>query len=586
MGTITKALSSNSHFTAKLTYTENSTSVANNSSSVTATLTLSSDSSASFYGYTTSGTISINGTNYSISTSSNLGSGSTITVGSKTVNVGHNTDGSKTINIGFSLSNGFAGSASGSTSWTLTKINRVSKINSFTGNDIEGDFSATYTKYVSSYSQKLRISIPNVKALMTISDYASGQVVQLDEDSIEYIQNYMNTNKTSTVTLGGVIETWNGSTKIGESSEIKNTCSFTNANPTFTYTTKETDDKVIDLIGNSKGTTVIQNASKLQLNITPTAYKGATISSVTVTHNSQVYTATETDGIYSVIVPITTDTLTITTTDIRGLSTSEDLKLDMIEYNPVSINSFKFERVNPTSSNIKVSLNANYYNKDFGNKQNVSSVTWILKYNNGSEDITDSGTIIGYTIDETNNKIIVDTTLEDVLSYKFKGSFTIVVSDLLTSATNGQDVIKGIPVMDWGEHDIQVNGDLYIADEDRENACEVVKSETENDLTCIKYYDGTMIQTIRYFYTGTITSSWGGTYITGDISLPDYKEEFIDKPIIQLTVEAGNGSDVCMIMSDGTATKTNPGKFRLIRGATLTTSKKFTINVTAIGRWK
>lgn len=102
----------------------------------------------------------------------------------------------------------------------LTKINRTATINSFTGTNISGDFKATYTSY-GSYRYKLRISIPNVIALDTYDNYSSGQAVKLSENSINYIKDY--TNK-KTIVLGGVIETWSGNTKIGESSEINITC--------------------------------------------------------------------------------------------------------------------------------------------------------------------------------------------------------------------------------------------------------------------------------------------------------------------------------------------------------------------------
>lgn len=100
----------------------------------------------------------------------------------------------------------------------LTKIARQSTINSFTGTDIKDDFTATYTAKSSSYENRLRISIPNVRTLETYTNYVSGTAVRLSSASINYIKNYTN-NKT--IQLGGVIETWSGNTKVGDSSEIK-----------------------------------------------------------------------------------------------------------------------------------------------------------------------------------------------------------------------------------------------------------------------------------------------------------------------------------------------------------------------------
>jgi hypothetical protein len=368
--------------------------------------------------------------------------------------------------IGASLSTTFVSGDTGGII-TLPRINRVAKINSFTGNDVEGTFSATYTKYISDWKEKLRISIPNVVALMTIDNYESGDGVTLDSESITTIQNYMNTNGTNQVVLGGVIETWNGNTKIGESSEINNICTFINAEPTFTYTTTETNSNVVDLLG-ATSDTVIQNVSKLRVDTTPTAYKGASISKVAITHGNQTYTDTESP--YSVDVPVTTNSFTITTTDNRTNSTSQTFTKTMIEYQPVDITSLTMKRQNSTSSNIILNLEAKYYQKTFGSTANVPTVKWKL----------DDGTYTTipsteYTIDTTNNKLtIYNYTLSNVLSYNLKGTFTIEISDLLTTDTDARDVLKGIATYDVGEHDLQINGDLYIADTNRENARKVI----------------------------------------------------------------------------------------------------------------
>ncbi len=90
------------------------------------------------------------------------------------------------------------------------------EINSFEGSSINGLFKATFTPK-SNYNYKLRISIPHVVALDKYNNYQSNQEVYLSQSSINYIKNYTS-NKT--ITLGGVIETYSGNTKIGESSEI------------------------------------------------------------------------------------------------------------------------------------------------------------------------------------------------------------------------------------------------------------------------------------------------------------------------------------------------------------------------------
>lgn len=133
-----------------------------------------------------------------------------------TFTAGHNSDGSGSVRVEGYFAGGL-GTWGLSGTLGLTKIARQSTINSFTGNDIKGDFKATYTANSSSYENRLRISIPNVVALDTFRNYASGTAVRLSQTSINYIRNY---TKNKTIKLGGVIETWQGSTKIGESTEL------------------------------------------------------------------------------------------------------------------------------------------------------------------------------------------------------------------------------------------------------------------------------------------------------------------------------------------------------------------------------
>lgn len=109
----------------------------------------------------------------------------------------------------------------------------ASTINSFTGNNLNSSFSVNYTKSSSSYNDKLRISIPNVVALETLDNYVSDTSFTLSSTSLDYIRNYMSQQGTSQVTLGAVIETWNGGTKVGESTELTNVCTFAALAPSY-----------------------------------------------------------------------------------------------------------------------------------------------------------------------------------------------------------------------------------------------------------------------------------------------------------------------------------------------------------------
>jgi hypothetical protein len=143
----------------------------------------------------------------------------TITVASGTIRVNHDADGGKQIPFSASFtdnSNG-KGSASLSGAFTLTKINRYAVTNSVTGSNIEENFSVNYTKYISNWSYKLRISIPSVKELERIDYPTSGTIFQLSKATIEEL--YDRYPDTNTFNLGFRVETWNGNTKLSDGNE-------------------------------------------------------------------------------------------------------------------------------------------------------------------------------------------------------------------------------------------------------------------------------------------------------------------------------------------------------------------------------
>lgn len=246
------------------------------------------------------------------------------------------------------------------------------------------------------------------------------------------------------------------------STSIK-TLTIVNAQPTFTYSMSEINSNVSALLGSSADT-IVQNASVVRFVVSPTALKGSSISKVEVIHNNQSYP--DTTSPYEIDVPVTDNSFAIRVTDSRNNIKITALTKTLIEYQPVDITSLTMKRQNPTSSNIILNLNAKYYQKTFGSTANVPIVKW--KLNDGSYTTIPSS---NYVIDTTNDKLTISNyVLSNALVYTSPGTFTVEISDLLTSDTDARDVIKGIATFDVGEHDLQVNGDLYVADTSRNNA--------------------------------------------------------------------------------------------------------------------
>ena len=414
----------------------------------------------------------------------------------------HNEDGScPVINVRTEWYASFGGSGTIDQDITCPKIDRVAKTNDFTGRDVEGTFRVDYTKYIDSFIYKLRISIPDVQRLMLIDNYVSNADVTLDTASIDYIKNYMNTNHRSTCTIGMRVETWDGTTRLSEGNEVKYTCSFVDAEPTFTFTKAETNTKVSNVLGEAIADTIIKSASLLNVVVSPTAYKGSSIASVSVTSNGTIQTITSSP--YSFTLPMTTDNFTIQVLDIRGLSTTQVVTMTLLDYIPIKINSFNFVRENPTSSNIEVTLNSDYLQETYNNTPNAPLVRWKL----GEEGTINTIPTTEYSIDTTNNKLkLNNSVLTNALSYRQKGTFYIYVSDLFTEASDSDIVIKGIPTWDAGEHDLCVNGTLYVANEDRENKIDVLTKYSTTEKPIGYWTDGEIIYQ-KVVDTGQIASA-------------------------------------------------------------------------------
>lgn len=390
----------------------------------------------------------------------------TITSGGSTVT--HNSDGTKSLTLKATVKVANAGLSEHTLSATVTlpTIPRKANVTSAPNFTDLDNPTISYSNPAGNSVSTLQASIFLPDAMTALASYrdipktGTSYTFNLTDEERERLRINCTTAKSRAVRF--YVRTVLGGTNY--TSYLEKTLTITDANPTFTYTKQENNSDVIGYLGSSGATSVIRNVSNVTISVTPTAYKSATISSVIINHNGVNQTVTESSGVYSATFDIVGDTTTITVTDSRGYTATDTYEPTIIEYQKVKQNSFSFKRVNPTSSNIVFTLDSLYYQQTFGSTANVPTIKW--KLDDGSWNTLSSS---DYTIDTTNNKVTVNTTLNDVLSYMNNGTFYVEVSDLLSTWTNSMNVTKGIPVFEYGEDDVQVNGDLYIADTNRNN---------------------------------------------------------------------------------------------------------------------
>lgn len=458
------------YYTGKLSVWENSYDIASNTSNVGYRLQLLSSSSGQFSGLNASFSITINGQQVkSGSGQYSLGHNSTITFAEGAITIGHNDDGTKTIGcsavIDFQNHTYSPGDFTPSGNLTLLTIPRSSTINSFYGNDIEQYFSVNYTAHYGGFSNKLRISIPNVKELEKF-DYSSGQTFKLSSDTIKYLYEYMKNSKT--VKIGAVIETWNGGTKIGESVELINTCSITDCEPTMeSLKYLDVNTETVKITGNNQQ--IIRNHSSIKIELTNLkSFKGAILSKCTATINGVTKTFSNIAGTSISSVSLAFGTLnvientkmSVTLTDSRGYLVTKELNISIINYIDLSINA-TVKRTQPTTGEIDISFSGNYYNNKIGSANNQLTMKWFYRENGAKEWLT-GGNISPVIKDNTYNSGTSNISLGKIFDYQKSYEFYLDIADRLIKLTPQYNVTQGKPVFNWGKDFFNINGRFLV----------------------------------------------------------------------------------------------------------------------------
>lgn len=195
--------------TPSITISQNSQSIANNTSSITVKCYVTT-SGGSYNNYSPSGKCTINGTTYSFSHS--IPANTKTLVYTKTVTVGHNTDGTKTVSASFTFNTElYEGTIKASTSKTLTTIPRATTP-SLSASSVKpgGSITISMPRASSSFGHTLTYSCG--KSSGTIgSDLGTSKTWTVPTS---FITQNSNGNQTCTITC----KTYSGSTYIGSKS--------------------------------------------------------------------------------------------------------------------------------------------------------------------------------------------------------------------------------------------------------------------------------------------------------------------------------------------------------------------------------
>ena len=389
----------------------------------------------------------------------------TIIETSRTIN--HNNDGSSpTKNVYTGWSSGFGGSGESNVEIQMPKIDRIATITDVADFTDEENPVVYFTNPANMYVKaQLRylsgnsfVSFGEVAGATSpceikITDARRTQMLKLLNGSTKY---QLEVRLLSSLTSSSEV--------LGSSTRNVN-ISIIDSDPIVDLSIKETNQKVIDIYGSSSASTIVKNASLLTLESDVTLYKEATLKTRTYKFNGESRNA---DSLTNVI-PESND-FRVEITDSRNLTAYDEVIPKIVDYIPVSIDSYRFERTESTSSEIQLNAEITYFQGTYNNVVNKP----VIQYKLGSEGVLRTLLETEYSIDEESNKInIYNFVLQDTLVYTESERLYLYVSDLFTEDSENEVVTKGVPTFQAGETHFQVNGTLYVADEDGNNPINV-----------------------------------------------------------------------------------------------------------------
>lgn len=272
--------------------------------------------------------------------------------------------------------------------------------------------------------------------------------------------------------------TYNGSTQIGsaQTATFKLQMDTSVYKPVIGSVTKADTNAVTSALESSG--TFIKDYSDLQLtiplSINNTDYNCA-LYKATVIYNGQtsVYNLSGTSQTITFLARVSASTVTIKAMDNRGYEVTQTINLSLIEYQPISISSVSYVRVNTndveseTGEYVRYTIVANAFLGSFGQVTNQITVKSESKAASAS---SYDPQVIEKTV-TTSGSGNAQTTITGVTvgTYSPSSQFDIIftLTDALSSATAvSLRIHEGIPVYAWGEHWFDIFGELHIHNRD------------------------------------------------------------------------------------------------------------------------
>lgn len=411
--------------------------VASNSSTVNVQARLRTNGYASVWGVTAPMTIYVDGTGEIVNASVNIGTNSSLLIFGKDYVVNHDGNGNKTVNISFKvdINTGGYGSATVNLSIPLPTIARASTISNVTGT-LGNAMTLSINRKNSSFTHNLKYEFGSLSG--TIATGVGASVSWTPPLSLATAM----PNKTSD--WGQIVlETYSGSTKIGQTNCILTLNVPDNVKPTLgSITLTDSNATVKNLLNTANTFAQVMSNIQVTFNNASGAY-GSTISSYRAEIVGKNQSTNENNGLLGMMNFNGTVTIRATVTDSRGrTSNAVDVQATVINYFTPQI-SFTLQRSGSSSTTVTVTRNARIAPLTVGGKQkNKMIISFKYKEHSATNYTTDTGSAGGTwtTIDNlTNSSANLGATFSTLKSYDIIGKIEDAFTSYEFKATVGTE---------------------------------------------------------------------------------------------------------------------------------------------------
>lgn len=425
-----KDVSVANYITLRFSWTAGTQNVGSNYTPVNWKLQLISSNSSARISSTASKdySVTVDGKTWSGTNTVGLSGGATKTLASGSKNIYHSSDGTKSFNYSFSqefaitYSGASVGTKTGSGSGTLNTIPRGSVLGSISAFTIGNAINIPITKYSSSFTDTLTISVGGT-TIKTISDIANGYDVSFTATELTNIYKKLPSATSGTFTFK--LTTKSGSTTIGTSTKTAKGTIPSSVKPTISSVSLS---EYVSGLAAQFGA-YVQNKSRISGTINASAGSGSSIEAYKMVINGATYTSkTFTTG---VLKTSGSNSYSLTITDKRGRTASTSGTFNVLAYTEPTISTFKVIRSNSDGTDndegAYAKINASATITSLSSKNTKS---FVLRYRvKGSSSWTNIETYTGgYTYTAT-NKIVPNISVDNAYDFQL----------LATDYFNGSD---------------------------------------------------------------------------------------------------------------------------------------------------